>query len=367
MNFLPSKRICKIPVAPLSCALFAAAILLLPACKKKALPLHPNIATPVVAVEALDAQSPFFTESARDFIAAKKPQWLAASSADADRRAFLHAQQSPALWRQLDRKFHFDAVLLCGDPIEYRNLLEHLIGTKDWTLTYLDHTSLVFRRAPAKKWSIDDFHALLQKFADYPASDRAVFHARVGAKLLAIGQPPLAKEQLDEALGLDKDSPETWTQLALYESGRGNWNDAFSDIDRALKLDPENNFTLATKAQIFYSARRFSEALEISNGLLERAPDDPNTLFFHAKIAHEAHAFEQEIATLKHLVEIVGQLRNEPVAGFRIYLAQAYAKNGQGAQALEQFEMALAEGNLSAQQLDYIKDSMERIKSRTAL
>jgi Tfp pilus assembly protein PilF len=367
MNFFPPQHLCKIAAALFTCALFFFAILLLPACKKKASPLHPNIATPVIAVEALDAQSPYFTESARDFIATKKPQWLATSSSDENHRAFLRAQQSPALWRQLDRKLHFDALLLCGDPSEYHNLLDHLIAAKDWTLTYLDHTSLVFRRSPAKKWSVDDFHALLQKFANYSASDRAVFHARVGAKLLAIGQPPLAKEQLDEALSLDKNLPETWIHLALYESGRGKWSDALANIDHALKLDPGSNFALATKAQILYSARRFSEALEISNHLVERTPDDPNTLFFHAKIAHEAHAFEQEIATLKHLVEIVEQLRNEPVAGFRIYLAQAYAKNGQGAQALEQFEKALAEGNLSPQQLDYIRDTMERINNRTSL
>ena len=172
MNFFPPKRLRKINGRPLFRVLFAVTILLLPACKKKP-PLHPNIATPAIAVETLDAQNPFFTEAARATISAKKPQWLATSSSEEEHRAFLHAAQSPALWRQLDRKLHFDAVLLCGDPGEYRSLLNHLIGTKDWTLTYLDQTSLVFRRTPAKKWNIDDFHALLQKFANYPASDRA--------------------------------------------------------------------------------------------------------------------------------------------------------------------------------------------------
>jgi tetratricopeptide (TPR) repeat protein len=366
MNFFPIFRFPKIAAALFPRVPLAVAVFLLPACKHKS-PLNLNISTPVIAVETLDAQSPYFTESARAFIATKKPQWISAHETDGERRALLRAEQDPELWRQLDRSHHFDAVLLCGDPGEYRLLLNHLIDTKDWTLTYLDHTSMVFRRAPAKKWSLDDLRAVQQKFADYPASDRAVFHTQAGAKLLAIGQPSLGKQQLDEALGLDNDWPETWTQLALYESNRGKWNEALSNAGHALKLDPANNHALATKAQILYSSRRFSEALEISNRLVGHAPDNPNTLFFHAKIAHEAHAFEQEIATLKHLVEIVEEQRNEPAAGFRIYLAQAYAKNGQGAQALDQFEKALAEGGLSSQQLDYIKDSMQRIKSRTAL
>ena len=366
MIFFALLRLLKSNAVPIFRTLLALVIFLLPGCKKKS-PSHPNIITPAIAIEALDARSPYFTETARAFITAKKPRWIPANETDDERRMFLRAEQDPALWRQLDRSRHFDAVLLCGDPSEYRKLLDHLIDTKDWTLSYLDHTSMVFRRPPVKKWDINDFHAPQEKFASYSEADRASFHTQLGAKLLAIGQPALGKEQFDEALRLDNGSAETWTQLALYESSRGKWNDAMADVEHALKLDPSDNHALTSKAQILYSARHFNEALEISNRLLERAPDNPNVLFFHAKIAHEAHAFEQEIQTLRHLVEIVEQRRNEPVAGFRIYLAQAYAKNGQGPQALEQFEKALAEGGLSDGQLEYINDSMQRIKSRTAL
>ena len=39
-----------------------------------------------------------------------------------------------------------------------RQLLEHLAGSADWTLTYLDHTSFIFLRAPAKAWQLSLIH-----------------------------------------------------------------------------------------------------------------------------------------------------------------------------------------------------------------
>lgn len=317
-------------------------------------------------VEALDAQFPYFTIAAREYISAKKPQWVAAHDSEDDRRDFPLAEQNPLLWRQLDHKYHFDAVLLCGDPGEYSKLMEHLIVSKDWTLTYVDHTSFVFRRPPAKPWSLNACHAIMEKFANYSGPDRAVFLTQFAGKLLAIGQIDLAKQQLDQSLALDSRSPETWTQLAVYESRRNKWNEALEDVGHALAIAPDNTHALSTKAQALYASKQFGAALDISAKLLESNPDNPNVLFFHAKIAHDARAYRQEIPTLKHLVEIV-EKQKQPTAGFRIYLAQAYARDGQAAASLEEFEKALAEGGLSADQREFINESVRTIKSRTSL
>jgi Tfp pilus assembly protein PilF len=354
--------------ALLPCVLVAAAILLTRHHPHR-ISTNPNVTEPVFAVEALqkwDPKSLFFTISARNYLAANKPAWISAHDSQQDLQGFSRAGQDPSYWRRLDHEYHFDAVLLCGDPEEYHNLLEHLIVTKDWTLVYLDQTSMIFRRAPAKAWAVEDFHALQQRVASYPAIDRVYYLTQSASKLLAIGLTGLAKQQLDESLRLDKDYPETWRQLALYQMQSGNAGEAEKNIDHALKLDKNNLPALATKAQIFYSTRRFGEALQISEQVVNEMPDDPGALFFHAKIAHEAHAYSQEITTLQHLIEVV-LAQHQSVAGFRIYLAQAYARDGQAQPSLDEFQKALDEGGLSDEQVKFIKDTMKSIKDQTSL
>ena len=365
MNFFsPILRHKKIAATAL-CLLAVVAIFI--ACfHKRQPPLNTNISTPALAVETLDAQSVYFTLPAREYLSAKKPQWVAAHDSEDDRRDFLQAEQNPSLWRQLDHKYHFDAALLCGDPGEYSKLMEHLIASKDWTLTYVDHTSFIFRRPPAKPWSMNACRAIMDKFANYPGPDRSAFLTQFAGKMLAIGQIDLAKQQLDESLPLDSKSPETWTQLAVYESRRAKWNEALADVAQALAIDGDYSHALSTKAQVLYSAKQFGAALDVSAKLLEANPDNPNVLFFHAKIAHDARAYRQEIPTLKHLVEIV-EKQKQPTAGFRIYLAQAYARDGQAEASLQEFEKALAEGGLSADQREFIDESVRTIKSRTSL
>lgn len=329
-------------------------------------PLSPNVTTPVFAVEALDSHWLYFTEPAREVLMAKRPDLLEAYNADSDRIDFLRAEQDPGFWRKLDRKYHFDAILLSGDPSLYKNLLEHLIQTKDWVLVYLDHTSLIFKRMPVKGWSLDDFRKLQGRFANYPPHDKAVYLTQSAEKLIIIGQPALAKQQLDESLSLDDKSAETWIQMALLQSQTGKPQEALETIAKALKIDSENAHARATQAQILYSMKRYSDALAITEKLVEETPDDPYILFFHAKIAHEARAYSQEIPTLKHLIDITSE-KKQPTAGYRIYLGQAYARDGQANAAVEQFQIALAEGGLSEEQRKFIRETIDQINTRTSM
>ena len=41
--------------------------------------------------------------------------------------------------------------------------LDHLLETQDWKLTYLDHTSLVFRRDTTEAWQPERLQALRQR------------------------------------------------------------------------------------------------------------------------------------------------------------------------------------------------------------
>jgi len=361
MNFCSLISSCQKIVSIPLCALLALAVSTAPGCKRQP-PLSDDTLTPALAVGVLNSQSLYFTISARDYLSKNKPALFSPHDNEADRQDFKRAEADPVTWRQLDRKYHFDTALLCGDPGEYNKLLEHLLAANDWTLTYLDHTSLIFKRSPAKPWTINDFHTLQQKFANYPKGDRAIFLMETGAKLLAIGQLTLAKQQLDESLGLDGKSADTWTELALYEVRDNNYKKALEYAGKAVDIDGDNTHALATKAQILFSIRRFDDALSVSQQLVRANPDDQNILFFHAKIAHESHAYTMEIPTLLHLIEVV-EKAHEPTAGFHIYLAQAYARNKQNDASLDEFQRALDEGGLSPEQTKYINESMTTLRS----
>ena len=86
-------------------------------------------------------------------------------------------------------------------------------------------------------------------------------------------------------------------------------------------------------------------------------------LFLHARIAHQAHAYQSEIGVLKTLIELARK-EGAPVTGYRIYLAQAYASSGEANPSLEQFNMALTDESISVDQRAYITDSIARIRNR---
>jgi len=325
-----------------------------------------EITTPVLAIEALKSKSLYFTPQARPFLLARTPQTLTHDDLDAQSErslAFAQATQNPVLWRQLDRKFHFDAVLLCGDPVTYRPLLGHLLDTGDWTLTYLDHTSLIFQRPPAHQWMPADLDAIRKKFVSYPTNERVVFLVQLAGRLSAATQFTLAKQCLDEALKLKPRSPDALTQLALYYAHFGQWKQTLETADAALAGDKNYQPALITKGQALLAMRRFDEALKVSDHLMEMAPHDPQILFLHARISHEAHAYSREIAALEVLIQQAEQQKIS-TSGYRIYLGQAQAASGAALPALEQFQKALAAGDLSPEQKNFVNQCVERIKSR---
>src|SRR5438128_1455472 len=84
---------------------------------------NPELATPRLALEALSAHVLYFNGPARPWLIAQRPDLLAAEDRDAnsDRsRAFTQAVLATKLFRQLDRRYHFDTLLLVGDPSQYR-------------------------------------------------------------------------------------------------------------------------------------------------------------------------------------------------------------------------------------------------------
>ena len=330
---------------------------------------NPLLETPVLALENLQAKALYFNGGARPWLLARRPDLVTAEDRDdqsARTRAFVQAVLEPKLFRQLDRQYRFDGLLFVGDPSQYRPLLEHLAETKDWSLSHVDSMAMVFRREAARPWKMEDLQPVRARFAGASARDRATFLAQTAIKLVAVRELDAGKLLLDEAVQLDAGLPDAWNGLAIYHLHRGETPDAFANAERALALDKGHVPALATKTQLLFATKHFSEAYELSKQLLERLPEDPGILLYHAKVAHEAHAYAAEIAALEKLIASAdGDAR--PVSGYLLYLAQACTAAGDAPHAIDAFMRLLNDPDLPQAQRDFARESIARIKKRTGL
>jgi Tfp pilus assembly protein PilF len=326
-------------------------------------------ATPRLAIEALTAKTIYFNGPAQPWLIAQRPELLAPEFHDVRSprsREFAQAVANVSLFRQLDRRHRFDTILLVGDPSQYRTLLDHIVETKDFNLAFIDHTSIVFRRSSATPWSLHDLAAVRSRLGLGSKREQAEFLALVAAKLNAAHRETDAKTLLDEALALDPRCAEAWSAVASYEMNRGEFAAALTAADRALSLDGKHLGALAARTQVFYATKRYNEAYALSQRLVTLLPDDPNVLFKHAQIAHEAHAYKTEITALEKMIALA-ETEQRSTTGYRLYLAQAHTAAGQGQPAIDNFTRVLADPDLPADQRKFASESIERIKSRTGL
>jgi tetratricopeptide (TPR) repeat protein len=321
-------------------------------------PVDPRLLHDQLAIGQLrDARYLFYTPGAHADLAAARPDLVA----QYNERAFAQGVQKPAVFRALDHQRQFDALLLAGDPTTYEPLLRHLSEAKDFVLAWLDNDALIFRRGGARPWVEADLTAEAGKFQ---GENRARFLAGAAVRLMAIGQLPMAKRALDAAQAGGKELPEYWTNLGLYDGMVDHWPDALDALNRALALDADYLPAMTAKAQILVNARRFDEALDLSDKIVEAHPDDASLLFFHATVSHQAHAYDREIAALLHLIELAAA-QGESTTGYRIYLGQAYAESGQAMPSLIQFKKAIEAPDVSAEQRKFAQDCIDKIDART--
>jgi tetratricopeptide (TPR) repeat protein len=330
---------------------------------------NPLLDTPQLALETLQAKSLYYNRRALPWLLSLRPDLLVPEDRDENSRrarAFPEAVQIPTMFWQLDRIDRFDALLFVGDPSEYRPLLENLAETKVWTLRYVDHTSMIFRRDSGRPWAVGDFAAVLAHFAGSRPREQAEVLAQAALKLLAIKQTESARALLHDAEGLAPNEPHVGNALATYYMVRGQWREAAEQVERALSSDSEFLPALATKTQLLYGMRQYDDAYELSTRLIAKVPNDPNLLFYHAKIAHEAHAYKTEVETLEKLIK-QADVDDRPIGGYQLYLGQAYTAMGDARRAVAAFNLALNDPNLPEDQRVFARENIARIKKRTGM
>jgi tetratricopeptide (TPR) repeat protein len=341
-------------------------------------PPSPLAVTPVAALEALGAKSLYYNGAARPWLVKLRPELLTAEDRDeasARSRAFPQATQSPRLFRQLDRQFRFDTVLLVDDPSHYQRLLNHFIELepekREFKLVYLDHWALVFKRGAAREWQPEDAEPVRKKMAGLRAEDRAYFLAKAAAKMLAVSQPEPARRWLEEALAADGSSVDALAGMASYYVTIGRWVEAESFANKALEQNENYIHALQAKVVALRSMDRRIEALKFSEKLNGLLPDEPVRLQYHARIAHEARAYEKEIAALTKLIAMAKE-ELRPTGDYEFQLGEAHALMAESDDshvplALACYKAALLDPALPPAQRKFAEERMVTIREKTGL
>lgn len=267
---------------------------------------------------------------------------------------------NPPVWREALRKTQWKAVVLSGPVEEYRRLLEHLVTSPDWHLAAVTNQGYLFLRGeglPAKSLDIENF-------ALGTPHNTAVYLAQIAGYYDAVRRTGEARSAIERALEL---SPQDVTVLAhagTYALAHKRWQEAISYSNKALAIDPNYAHAKLVKAMALLEINEPQRALPLVNEVLMQAPDDLYTLFTKAKVCKALNDYVAEADTLEQIIA-VSERAGLPAMHYRIYLGQAYARQGQPKPALENYKAVLASGTLNKEQADEVKDAIATIEAKS--
>jgi tetratricopeptide (TPR) repeat protein len=274
---------------------------------------------------------------------------------------FARASRDPKRWRQIDRVYRFDGVLLDGNPALYRPLAHHFRQSGDWVLRGLDHAALAYARAPARAWVPADLAPWREKVAGWPDRPRAAAHAQLAARLLLAGERDEARKAAEEAVRIAPSLAEGWAQKAAVSADRGAWEEALGSAEKALRLGKGNGAALSIKAQALSHLGRNEAAYAATAEWVRAEPEETQALFLHARMAHAVKAYKTESDTLRKLIALC-EKDEAPVGGYRVFLGQAQAKLGEAEAAAAEFEAALGSGDLSPGEKEFAEEALGRVR-----
>jgi len=341
-------------------------------------PTDPLVITPQVALAEVRARSLYYNGLAVPWLERMRPDLLTAEDREVEsprRRALVQAPQNPKLFRQLDRQYRFDTILLVGEPSNYRRLLDHLLEPepekRDFRLVYLDHWAFIFKRGAVREWQPADAAPLRQRIAGTRPPDRAAFLAMTAGKMLAIRQIEAAKSWLDAANALNENSADVIGGYAGYQIAIGRWVEAEAYADKALKLNPDFVPALAAKVVAMRATHHNIDAFKYSERLNRLLPEEPVRLWQHAQLAHEAKEIPAEITALNRLVELARE-EGRPAGEYEFFLGEAHAHEAindleHAPLALDHLRRALADPLLAPDKRKFAAERIAIIRERTGL
>ena len=270
--------------------------------------------------------------------------------------------QSPVRWRAEDRERPFSWVLLAV-PLENSRALIAMLGRlPDWRLARVDNQGLLFQRGgegvvdPSPREAARLFKG---------AKERSLYLAQSALVLNAINRNRESQTLMDEAVELSPSDSSTLVSAAMLAAMRNRWRPARDLAAQALQNDGASIQARYLHALALLETGNIPLAAEESERLVRSRSGDASILQLHARISREANDPNSEVAALQKLLALATKNR-QPVAAIQIHLAQAWARSGFAAKALENYRAALT-GDLTPEQKTEIAERIQLIQSRSRL
>ena len=188
--------------------------------------------------------------------------------------------------------------------------------------------------------SLGDFDALPPK-ETFPMAKQAATQALKLDRNLAEAHVSLAnvkflydwdwtgpEDEYKRAIAINPDYSEAHQMYGYYLSGRGRFDEALKEMQRAQELDPLSLPKITSVGEVLLMARRDDEAIVAFRKALEM---DPNFGFGHWALGRayaEKGMYEQAIASFQKAIPLSGDSPDEPAE-----LGRAYARSGRTTEA----------------------------------
>jgi hypothetical protein len=272
----------------------------------------------------------------------------------------ISAARDPDAWRRLQRERRFDAVLLAGNWSEIAPLAKHLRESGDFAIAKVDSWGIVFRRGSDDGWQAPAAETLVAQIGDPQKAASEL--SQMAMMLQVLGEGRAARQYLTAANKLAPGDSLILARAATVDLMRGRLAEAVAGAEEVLRQEPDHVIALQIKAQALAKAGAIDEAWAVAEELVQKAsPKDMVSFLLHARLAHEARAYQREQESLERLVALADQAR-VPALPYRVLLSQVYAKRGLGRQALEQLTIIRADPTLAESEQADIDTSIETLK-----
>jgi MSHA biogenesis protein MshN len=164
-----------------------------------------------------------------------------------------------------------------------------------------------------------------------------------------------AEKLFEEVLMLQADNKTARKQLAALWFGRKAYQAAINILAQGIALAPENSEYRLMQARIYLTQGQTERAYQILQGL--QSSDNIEYLATQARIAQQLTQYEQAIKNYQQLAKM-----QPDEARWWLGLAVAYDANKQYSLALQAYQSAQAQGNLSASSLNFVEQRMQELR-----
>jgi predicted Zn-dependent protease len=232
-----------------------------------------------------------------------------------------------------------------------------LAASPEWSLAQINNQGLLYRRGAVRETPPAAAPTFVTK------RDEALYGAQSAMVMHFLEKNKTARELMAQARQTAPNDPLLLTQSAMLAAAFKQWPTTKKEASLALRQDSSSTQARYLLALALLETGNISSAAAESAILSAQTSRTPSVLWLQARISRQANDPTTEIAALEPLLALAQKQKEEPTL-IHIHLAQAWAKRGFAAQALENYSAAL-KGNLTPAQRTGLENARETISNRT--